>query len=329
MNHIKFQAEEKDKNQRIDKFLSDKISKTNQNISRTRIKNLIEESAILINEKICQDASYKIKGDEVIEINIPDPKPTNLIPKKIPFEVIFEDEFMMVINKPHGLTTHPGNGNHQETLANALLEYCGDNLSGINGVLRPGIVHRLDKDTSGLMVVAKNDLAHQSLAKQIQERTLKRNYLALCSKVPKPLKGKIKKNIDRSRINRLKMTIVQNGGKEAITNYEVKEIFQNGLFSLVECKLETGRTHQIRVHMASIGHAIIGDQLYGNRGKFSKDLPENIKNALEGLKRQALHSYKISFFHPKTSREMDFEIPFSDDINYLYKIFAKDDFSIG
>ncbi|MFT6077367.1 MAG: 23S rRNA pseudouridine1911/1915/1917 synthase [Myxococcota bacterium] len=317
MKEIIFKALEENFKQRLDKFLVARLTETNPEFSRSRIQILITSGNVFNDQTVITNCDYKIKGDETFLIKIPEAKESQVLAKEIPFEVVFEDENMLVVNKPAGLTTHPGAGNQDHTLVNALLFYCGDTLSGINGVMRPGIVHRLDKDTSGLMVVAKNDLAHQNLSRQIEQRTLKRNYLSFCYGTPKPLKGVINKNIGRSKVHRLKMAIMRDGGRVAITNYEVKEMHFNGAVCLVECKLDTGRTHQIRVHMASIGHCIIGDQTYGARKLSLGETPEEIKNLVHEFPRQALHSYKISFFHPVSDEEMEFEIGFPSDIKNL------------
>jgi 23S rRNA pseudouridine1911/1915/1917 synthase len=317
MEEITFQTLKEDKKQRLDKFLVSKLSEIKPEFSRSRIQGLIESGCVFDGKNSLTSCDYKIKGGEHLIVKIPAALESEILAKKIDFEIVFEDEFMLVINKPAGLTTHPGNGNQQNTLVNALLFHCGKTLSGINGVMRPGIVHRLDKDTSGLMVVAKNDLAHQELAKQIENRTLKRNYLTICYGVPKPLSGTINKNIGRSKINRLKMAIMRTGGRTAITNYEVKEIYFDGLLSMVECRLDTGRTHQIRVHLASIGHSIIGDATYGNRKKSLVGASDEAKNAVNNFPRQALHSYKISFIHPASEKEMEFEIDLPEDIKKL------------
>ena len=318
---IKITATTEDKNQRLDKFLAKKLVGTNPEISRSRVQDLIEKSCVinLQNNKALTSCSYKIKGIEEFLIDVPVAIESEILAKDIKFEIVWEDENMMVINKPAGLTTHPGHGNYDETLVNALLFYCKNNLSGINGVLRPGIVHRLDKDTSGLMVVAKNDIAHAELSKQIENRTLKRKYLAICFGVPKPLNGVVEKNIGRSKLNRLKMAIMRVGGRSATTHYSVKKIYQNGLISLIECQLETGRTHQIRVHMTSIGHSLIGDQVYGNRKRALGNIDQDLKDFINNFTRQALHSYKIAFFHPVTKQEMQFEIDFSSDLKELEK----------
>lgn len=325
MEKLDFKANIDDKKQRLDKFLVSKISDLKPEFSRTRIQSLIEEGLVFDRKNKIDDCTYKIKGNENFTVQIPKAVPSEILAKEIAFEIVFEDENMLVINKPAGLTTHPGNGNSQNTLVNALLFHCGKSLSGINGVMRPGIVHRLDKDTSGLMVVAKNDLAHQNLAEQISSRQLKRNYLAICYGVPKPMSGVIDKNIGRSKVNRLKMVTLKTGGRSAITNFKVREIYLDGLLSMVECKLDTGRTHQIRVHLSSIGHSIIGDQTYGSRKKSLGGASQEIKTTVDNFGRQALHSYKISFLHPVSKELMEFETPFPNDINNLKLIISKNE----
>ena len=306
-------------NQRLDKFLTDKFRLTNPEITRSKIQNLIKDGLIEDqNGKKITDNSCKIKSGEIIIVKVLDPKPSHLIAKKIDFEIIFEDEDLLVINKPAGLTVHPGAGNCENTLVNALLYSHQDNLSKINGNFRPGIIHRLDKNTSGLMLVAKNDLSHQILSNQIKERIVKRSYLAFIYGKIEPAFGKINKNITRSRVNRLKMMVSRSNGKSAITNYSTKAVFLDGLVSLVECRLETGRTHQIRVHMASSGHGLVGDTEYCNN---RRAMPDSINQAtqefIKNFPRQALHSYKIAFLHPQSNQEMNFEIELPNDLKEL------------
>lgn len=317
MLEFKFKAMPENKGQRLDKFLVEKFLAIKPEISRSRIKSLIENNLVANGKSFINDAAYKIKDSEELSVQIPPVESSEILPKDIKIDIIWEDKNMMVINKPAGLTTHPGNGNHQDTLVNALLFHSADELSGIGGVARPGIVHRLDKDTSGLMVVAKNDIAHQNLAQQIQDRILKRNYLAICYGVPKPLDGVIDKNLGRSKLNRLKMAVMKVGGRRAVTNYSVQKIYKNSLLSLVECRLDTGRTHQIRVHMSSIGHSLVGDQLYGARKKSLIGIDEDLENVIDNFLRQALHSYKIAFLHPVSGEEMEFEIDLPEDMKEL------------
>ena len=322
MEKLKILAQSEDKGKRLDKFLFEKLSVQIPGFSRTRVKSLVDNGDIVgLGAKSELNCSTKIKVDEKFFLTIPANQESKIEAQDIDFQIIFEDDDMLVINKPAGLITHPGSGNHSKTLVNALLFKIGDSLSGINGVMRPGIVHRLDKDTSGLMVVAKSDVAHKNLAAQIESRMLKRNYLALCYGVPIQLSGKIDKNIDRSQRNRLKMTIVRNGGKSAVTNYNVKKVYFNGLLSLIECRLETGRTHQIRVHMNEIGHALVGDLLYRNKRKFLGELGADLENTINNFPRQFLHSYKIAFYHPISGAEMEFEIPLPKDLQDLLNLF--------
>ena len=237
---------------------------------------------------------------------------------------MFEDDDLLVINKPANLTVHPGAGNHCDTLVNALLFTHQGRLSEISGELRPGIVHRLDRDTTGLMLVAKNDLAHRNLVEQLQKREVKRNYLAFIYGAMDPLKGRIEGNIARSNRDRTKMTVSQNRGRCAITNYETKEIFLGGFISLVECRLATGRTHQIRLHLEWKKHSLIGDKTYNSCKKTApQNLDEETKTFIENFPRQALHSYKIGFLHPRTGKEMSFEIPLPEDLKKLQDLLVQ------
>lgn len=258
------------------------------------------------------------------------PEPKAAIPRaeNIPLDILYEDEELLVINKAAGMVVHPGAGNHEGTLVNALLYYCKGSLSGIGGVERPGIVHRLDKDTSGLMLAAKTDRAHQSLSNQLAERTLSRVYQAIVLGVPMPLKGKIDKPIGRSSSNRLKMSVKGRSSKDAVTFYKLLQDIK-GVFALVECKLETGRTHQIRVHMQSIGYPLIGDPLYGPQAnilnsKLSKffDHIESKEDILY-FSRQALHAGHISFVHPVSEEVMKFDCKMPDDMDKLLKTLNK------
>lgn len=312
------QVDKKFAKKRLDVFLAANLP----DLSRSMIKKLIDSDNISKDNKIITDCSYKVKEGEDFVVNIPAPTESTMLPADIPLEIIYEDDEFLVINKPAGLTVHPGAGNHDDTMANALVQHCGKSLSGIGGVMRPGIVHRLDKDTSGLILAAKTDRAHQSLSKQISERTLKRTYLAVCWGVPKPLNGRIEANIGRSTKNRKKMAVVEYGGKTAATNYSVLKILAGGSASLVECRLETGRTHQIRVHMTHIGHPLVGDQAYcGRRAGTLKTLPDEAKLFLSSFKRQALHSYKVTLIHPTNNTEMSFEGNMPDDMEHLVEAF--------
>lgn len=314
-----FEIDEKSQGTRLDKFLAQQFLQVKPEITRSKIQNFIEENLVSDEaNKTLSNASQKLKLGQKILITIPDPKPLTLEAKEIPFEIIFEDDDLLVINKPAGLTVHPGAGNQNDTLVNALLFTHKNRLSEINGEFRPGIVHRLDKDTSGLMLVAKNDFTHQVLSQKLRNREIKRSYLAFIYGCLEPASGRIEKNVIRSRINRLKMAISRNSGRVAITNYQTKETFLNGFASLVECRLETGRTHQIRIHLESEKHSLIGDQIYNScKKQLPKDLNEKSKNFIEKFSRQALHSYKISFLHPRSNEEMSFEIDFPQDLKLL------------
>jgi 23S rRNA pseudouridine1911/1915/1917 synthase len=296
----------------------DKATCVLSELSRARIQNLICQNCVKLNNIIVSDQDTKVKsGDEII-IFVPEAKLTSIEPKNIAFEIVHEDEYIIVINKPAGLTVHPGSGNRDNTLANALVGYCGDNLSEIGGILRPGIVHRLDKDTSGLMVVAKNDISHASLSKQILQRDMSRIYNAVIWGVPIKTKALIETHIGRSLNNRTQMKVVAKGGKFASTQYELIKILDPKTASIVQCKLGTGRTHQIRVHMSHIGHSIIGDQVYGhNQRKINHYISPDKHQQVQNFRRQALHSAQISFLHPASSRKMSFAIDFPKDMQDL------------
>jgi len=269
---------------RIDKYI--KID----DIPRSQIQKLIDDGNVEVNGKTIK-GSYKVKFDDMITVNIPDPVELDIKAENIPLDIVYEDEHMLVINKAQGMVVHPAAGNYEGTLVNALMYHCKDSLSGINGVMRPGIVHRIDKDTSGLLLVAKTNEAHLSLSEQIKNKTAHRHYICLVHGIVANKKGIIDAPIGRHPTNRLKMAVTPNNSKEAITHFEVLEHLNNA--SYVACDLETGRTHQIRVHMQYIGHPIIGDPLYLSKNSF-------------GLNGQALHAQKISFDHPVTGKRMEF-----------------------
>lgn len=278
---------------RIDLFLAERVDQ----LSRSRVHKLIEKEFVTINGVTCRVKNYRLHTGDTISYILPAPEEMAAHPEDIRLEIIYEDEDLLVINKERGMVVHPAPGHTGGTLVNALLNHC-DDLSGIGGVVRPGIVHRLDKDTSGLLVVAKNDAAHSSLSAQLKERTLHREYLALvCGRV-KPARGKIVAPIGRHPNHRKKMAVVS-GGRVAVTRYRV--IRNYGNYSLLRLKLETGRTHQIRVHMANLGFPVVGDPIYGP-GSYG-DLPDRY------LQPQALHAQKISFVHPRTGNKMEFTAP--------------------
>lgn len=319
---------------RLDRFLADQLD----GVSRTRIKGLIEEGEVeLVNGDAVLDPKRKVAVGETYALNVPDPTPATPEPEDIPLDILFEDEHLIIVNKPAGMVVHPAPGAWSGTLVNALLHYCGDSLSGIGGVARPGIVHRLDKDTSGVMVVAKSEVAHTGLVDRFANHDMDREYIALTRGAPRPLTGRIETRIDRSPGDRTKMAVVresqrtasadwhepdgdgyQEKGKIAITNYQTEETFgqldkKSGLAAAaaVVCKLETGRTHQIRVHMAHIGAPVIGDPVYGqHRGlKAWGEGDEFIAatKAARGFGRQALHARKLGFDHPVTGESLSFE----------------------
>ena len=282
--------------ERIDSFLSGKTEFT-----RTRIQQLIKERNIMVNGKATK-SSYKIEKDDEIAIEVPEAETTEIKPENIDIDIVYEDPYIAVINKQAGLVVHPAHGHCSGTLVNAILYHIKD-LSGINGEIRPGIVHRLDKDTSGLIVIAKNDKVHAALTEMFQEKKIRKTYLAILKGKLNKSEGKIVTQIGRDKNDRKKMTVIDDvaKGKNAITNYKV--VSQNNLFTLVKVNIETGRTHQIRVHLKSIGHTIVGDELYGKGIDIEK-----------GVKRQFLHAYRVKFTHPATKKEMEIEIPLAEDM---------------
>ena len=274
--------------ERIDKFISESC----ENISRSYAARLLEEGKVFLDTRALSKG-YKLRGGEEIEIHLPEPETLEVLPENIPLEIVYEDEELLVVTKPQGMVVHPAAGNQNGTLVNALLYHCQGRLSAINGVIRPGIVHRIDKDTSGLLLVAKTNESHLFLAEQIKERKASRKYYALVNGRIKE-DGTVNRPIARHPSDRKKMAVVA-GGREAVTHYHVLEDFGN--YTLLECVLETGRTHQIRVHMAYIGHSIVGDPVYG------------IKKEKFRLNGQLLHAHSIGFVHPKTGEYMEFSAP--------------------
>jgi len=321
-NAIKLIAENKDKNLRVDVF----IKKKEKLLSRTRIKNLILKKKLKINGVISEDPSKKVLGGEEIELIIPKPEKTSLKPYNYKLNIVYEDVDLLVIDKSPGISMHPGPGNYDNTIVNALMKYCGGQLSTIGDELRPGIVHRIDKDTSGLIVVAKNNDSHEKLSEQFNKHTIKRVYQALIWGKLRPQSGRIETLITRSSKNRQLMEVGLNKGKKAITNYKTIEIFENNnvpTFSFIECILETGRTHQIRVHMSHAGNNIFGDKKYKKRFKKFKNINENLKKDLLKLDRQFLHAKILGFFHPKTGEEMEFLSILPQDLENILKKLRK------
>ncbi len=310
---------------RIDKFLQSNINE----FSRTRIQGLIHEGNVKLNNIIIVNAAKKIKSEDKIFINFPPPQKTLIKPNNISLDILYEDEDIIIINKFPGVVVHPGAGNYENTIVNGLLFKYKNNLSSIGGKLRPGIVHRIDKDTSGVIIVAKNDLAHINLSEQFSKHTIKRVYEALVWGSLKPQKGKINEKISRSIRNRQLMSVRKEKGKIAITNYKTLKVFQNTnvpKISLIECQLETGRTHQIRVHMSFKGNPILGDKSYGKIKRKFKKINPLIEKKINNFNRQALHAKSLGFFHPRTKKELLFEAKRPVDFDTLIK--SLDKFSI-
>ncbi len=302
---------------RLDKWLAVQLP----DLSRTRIKALIEGGMVSSEGSTITDPSHRVKSAQTFTVGVPPDAPAEPQPQAIALTVVYEDDDLIVIDKPAGMVVHPAPGNPDETLVNALLAHCGESLAGIGGVKRPGIVHRLDKDTSGLMVAAKTDIAHRSLSAQFAAHTLERAYRALVWGLPNPAKGEIEGNIGRNPRDRKKMAVVKGGGKSALTRYAVLRSFAGGAVSLVECRLATGRTHQIRVHMTSLGHPLVGDPSYGrSRANRIGTLSPEARQALAGFPRQALHAYLLGFSHPTKGCQLSFESSTPPDINELLKI---------
>ncbi len=316
-NIEKLEVKVEESGERLDKIIASHV----RDISRSRIQKLIKDNLVTINEKIVTDRSYQVKaGDSILITLKPSESEGVIVAKEIPFEIVFEDEDLMVINKPAGLTVHPGAGNHQDTLVNALMFHTKGKLAGDSQ--RPGIVHRLDKDTSGLMLIAKSEFAHFKLTQAIANREVTRIYVAFILGTLMPAFGTIKTSYGRSKVDRKKMTVKHHGEKMAITHYQVLRVFKNSI-SEVECKLDTGRTHQIRVHLDHKKVPIIGDQTYGksknhNLAAFSEDEMTFIKN----FPRQALHSKQIGFVHPRTEEYLQFESDLPRDMLKLLEVIS-------
>ena len=281
-------------------------------LSRERLKALIRSGAVAAGANALRDPATKVRGDEDLKVEVPEPTPAHNEPEDIPLRITFEDEQLLVVDKPAGLVVHPAAGNLDGTLVNALLHHCGGSLSGIGGVARPGIVHRIDKDTSGLLVVAKTDVAHEGLAKQFAAHSIDRRYLAIVNGVPCTAQGKVDAPLARSAANRKKIAIVEGSrGKRAVTHWRRITVLADA--ALVECRLETGRTHQVRVHMASIGHPLLGDPVYGRSGKTHGKLLKELQ-----FHRQALHAAELGFTHPVTKRRLSFSSGMPPDMQELF-----------
>ena len=302
------------------------INKKESLLSRTRIKNLILKKKLTFNSLIIINPSKKVSlGDKII-LEIPEPKKASLKPYDFKLDVVHEDDDLMIINKPSGIIMHPGAGNYDQTIVNALIKYCKGNLSNIGDELRPGIVHRIDKDTSGLVVIAKNNIAHENLSMQFNKHTITRIYKLLVWGKLRPQNGTISTLIKRSSKNRQLMEVSQIKGKKAVTNYKTLEVFENlyiPTFSLVECKLETGRTHQIRVHKSYKGNNILGDKKYKKKFKKFKNIDPYIENLISNLDRQFLHAQILGFLHPHNSKKIEFSSILPQDLENILKTLRK------
>ncbi len=303
MDEFNFFINSENQGERIDKFLSSKLS----NISRSYIHKLIEDGNITVNQNSV-NKKYKLSKNDMINVKIPKPQELEVIAENIPLDIVYEDNDLLIVNKPKNMVVHPAPGNYSSTLVNALLYHCKNSLSGINGVIRPGIVHRIDKDTSGLLIVAKNDTSHKELAEQIKNHSFTREYEAVVYGNLKEDTGTINANIARHKTDRKKMAVVPLLGRNAVTHYTVLKRYGN--FTHIKLKLETGRTHQIRVHMSYIGHPVVGDEVYAN--------PKN--NPFKFLKGQCLHAKTIGFIHPTAKEYMEFTSPLPE---YFQKILNK------
>ena len=302
--------------ERVDSFIARMSAEEEDALSRSAAAKLCDEGKVTVAGKAVKKNYILREGESVVVVR-PEPLPDEVVPENIPLDVIYEDADIIVINKPKGMVVHPAPGNMTGTLVSALLYHCGESLSGIGGVQRPGIVHRIDKDTTGLLVVAKNDAAHRSLSEQIAVHSAYRRYMAICVGSPREDEGTVDAPIGRHPVDRKRMAIVRDGrAREAITHWTVKERFHG--MSLIECKLETGRTHQIRVHMASIGHPVLGDEIYGG------DKCRAAKEHAKFITGQALHAYRLELDHPRTGERLSFEAPLPADMAHLIEIFRQE-----
>ena len=318
-NTIKFLVSKDNNGIRLDIFLSKKI----QDLTRSYIKKLIEKKQVKINKLLINSPSTKVRTNDEIHATIIQIQKSKLIPKKMNLDIIFEDKDLLIVNKPKGMVVHPGAGNFENTLANALVYKFKKNLSDINGELRPGIVHRIDKETSGLLVVAKNNLTHFALSKQFSDHTVKRRYKCLAWGVVRPLNGRIETLISRSKKNRQLMIVSETNGRKAITNYKTVKVFNIKnipKISLIECELETGRTHQIRVHLKYKGSSILGDNQYGKKNLKFKKINQKFLDNLISIKGQALHAQTLEFFHPAKKKWVSFKANVPDDFKKMLNL---------
>ena len=301
MDNFCFQITEDMEDERIDKCVSMLI----ESLSRSFIKKMIKEERVLVNGRSVK-GSYRVKTDDEVAFELPESVEPDIVPENIPLDILYEDKDVVVVNKPKGMVVHPAAGHYSGTMVNALMYHCGKELSGINGVMRPGIVHRIDMDTTGSVIVCKNDRSHNSIAEQLKEHSINRRYRAICHGILKEDKGTIDKPIGRHPMERKKMAVNEKNGKAAVTHYQVLERFKD--YTYIECVLETGRTHQIRVHMASIGHPILGDEIYSNR-------KSNFK-----LQGQTLHAKTLGFIHPSTGEYVEVDAPLPEYFQHLLEI---------
>jgi 23S rRNA pseudouridine1911/1915/1917 synthase len=310
-------AEADDAGERLDRLLATRLTE----LSRTRVKHLVETGRVTLDGAAVTDPALRVKPGQSFVLALPEAVADTPLPQAMDLVIRYEDEHLLVLEKPAGLVVHPAPGNPDRTLVNALLAHCGESLSGIGGVKRPGIVHRLDKDTSGLMVVAKNDAAQASLAADFAARRIARAYHALVWGVPQPREGEISTRIGRSPRNRLKMAELRTGGKAALTRYRVLRPYREAA-ALVECRLATGRTHQIRVHMTELGHPLIGDPTYGNPRRAGRLglAPESMRAAILAFNRQALHAVLIGFHHPASGEYLEFSSGLPPDMEALVEL---------
>ena len=320
---IQFSVNKKDSGERLDVFLSKEIT----NLTRSYIKKIIEKNNVKLNKIVNTSPSTKIKMNDKIEINIIEEENLKLVPKKIKLNIVFEDNDLLIVNKPKGMVVHPGAGNYKDTLVNALIyKYRKNSLSDVNGNSRPGIVHRIDKETSGLLVVAKNNLSHSNLGKQFSDHSIKRKYQCLAWGIIRPLNGRIETLIARNKKNRQLMTVTDISGKKAITNYKTIKVFNVKdipRISLLECELETGRTHQIRVHLKYKGTSLLGDKQYGKKNIKFKKINKEFFNILSKLNGQALHAQTLEFIHPTKKKLVSFESKLPTDFKKTLDLLNK------
>lgn len=303
---LQYEVTEEEDGLRLDQYIAGRC----MDLSRSYIQKLIKESRVTINKNIQTKTKTAVQESDIVNVSLPDPKELEIKPQDIPLDILYEDNDVLVVNKPKGMVVHPAPGHYEDTLVNAVLYHCRDNLSGINGVLRPGIVHRIDKDTTGALIVCKNDKAHQKIANQLRAHTITRSYRAIVYNNFSEDEGMINAPIGRHPTNRKKRMVTEKNSKEAITHYKVLDHL-NHKFNYIECRLETGRTHQIRVHMSHIGHPLLGDEVYG---------PVNSK--FKNLQGQTLHAATIGFIHPTTEEYMEFSAPLPDYFEKLLKTLA-------